>query len=44
MVAELNTESQTGNKINDKDGIHLNWISAKDDIEHPHASHKFKED
>lgn len=42
MVAEFDSETKTGNEIDDKDCIHFYWITTKDFIEHPHASHEFK--
>jgi hypothetical protein len=38
MVAELDTEAETGNKINDKDSIHFDRVGAEDLVKHPHST------
>lgn len=42
VVAELNTESNTGDEIDNKYSILLNWIASQNIIEHPHATHEFE--
>ena len=43
MVAELDTEAETGDQVDHKHSIHLNGVRAEDFIEHPHGSHELEE-
>ena len=44
MVAELHTEAQTSDQVDDEDCVVLDWVAAKDLVEHPHAAHELEED
>ena len=43
MVAELDTEAETGDKVDEEYGILLNGVPADHLVEHPHRAHKLKE-
>lgn len=43
MITEFYSETKRGYQVYNKDCIHFNWITTKDFIEHPHTSHKLKE-
>ena len=42
MVAELYSQTQTGDQVHHQDSIHLNRIPSQDQVEHPHCTHELK--
>jgi len=44
VIAELYSESETGDQIDYEYRINLNGVATEDFIEHPHAAHEFEHD
>ena len=43
MVAELDTETNRCDEIDNQNCIHLNWIASHDNVEHPANAHQLEE-